>query len=94
MLLIFTDTSTQNYFKRKVNFDTEDDSFTLNDRYSSATPMNSNDTTVTHSSKDLTSTNSRQLLLTKSDSIDLDCKQFYFLFLNKSFFIFFSNCLF
>ena len=81
MLLIITDTSTQNYFKSKTqtikDADTDDDELShLNDSARShhhLSSMNHNDTSSS-SSKDIQQTNQKRPLLTRFDSVDLDCE--------------------
>ena len=81
MLLIITDTSTQNYFKSKTqtikDADTDDDELShLNDSARShhhLSSMNHNDTSSS-CSKDIQQTKQKRPLLTRFDSVDLDCE--------------------
>lgn len=84
MFLLIADTSTQNYFKSKTqtikDADTDDDDLShLNDTARShhhLSSMNHNDTSSSSKDKlfDIQQTNQKRPLLTRFDSVDLDCK--------------------
>lgn len=87
IISIITDTSTQNYFKSKTqtikDADTDDDELSqLNDSARShhhLSSMNHNDTSSSSSKDknfDIQQTNQKRPLLTRFDSVDLDCEFF------------------